>query len=170
MKKVLLIVCLSLLIAVPAVAKEGLYLGANLVFNDIGGDISGVDAGNGVGLRAGAGLNRYLAIEANIFESSHDTTGGGSIDFSGATLDLKLDFPLTGSNIVPYLRGGIGSYEIDSVDGTGTQLGFGMDIYFFPELSFNAGLTRRDITFDYSGGDVDAKVITLDFGISYHFI
>lgn len=174
MKKIVLLVVLGLaLLTTPASAKSGFYLGANLLFNDFSGDIDNVDAGNGLGLRAGVGLNRYLAIEGAIFQTDHDVTGGGSVDFTGLTVDLKLNFPLSGSNIEPYLVGGIGSYELDNgsttTDGTGMQIGIGMDIYLFPELSFNVGLMRRNITFD-TDPETDAKVTTLDFGITYHFI
>jgi len=179
MKKVLLLAVLAcLLIASPASAKSGFYLGVNMLFNDISGDINTpetVDSGNGLGLRAGFGLNRYLAIEGGIWKTKHDVTGGGSADLKAGTLDLKLNFPLSGSNIEPYILVGMGNYTIEStgssIDGKGIQFGIGMDIYLFPELSFNAGLTRRNITFDMPvGADQDGKVTSLDFGITYHFI
>ncbi len=181
MKKVLLLAVAScLLFAAPAFAKSGFYLGANMLFNDISGEINTpetMDSGNGLGLRAGFGLNRYLAIEGGIWKTKHDSTvaGGTSVDLKAGTLDVKLNFPLSGSNIEPYLLVGMGNYTAEdsttSVDGKGTQFGIGMDIYLFPELSFNAGLTWRKITFDMpSGPDQDGKVTSLDFGITYHFI
>jgi hypothetical protein len=175
MKKVLLLSLLAmLLVAVPAVAKEGFYLGVNVLFNDFSGDINNVDAGNGLGIRGGYGLNRYLAFEAAIFKTTHDVTGGETLDFKGGTIDAKLSLPLTGSNIEPYIQAGVGTYTIDeagtSTDGTGGQLGIGMDIYLFPELNFNVGLMRRNIDFDTTPDKTKAKVTTLDFGFTYHFI
>lgn len=175
MKKILIVIVLAItLMASPAIAKQGFYLGVNLLFNDFSGDINNLDSGNGLGLRGGIGLNRYLSFEAAIFKTDHDINGGGTADFTGATIDAKLNLPLTGSHIEPYIFGGVGSYTLDypgqSIDGNGGQLGIGMDIYLFPELNFNVGLTRRNITFDQPGGDVKAKVTTLDFGLTYHFL
>jgi len=178
MKRILLLAVLScVLIAAPASAKSGFYLGVNMLFNDISGDInsgSAIDSGNGLGLRAGFGLNRYLALEGAIWKTAHDTTGGGTTDLKAGTLDLKLNFPLSGSNLEPYVLVGMGKYTLEnsatSVDGKGIQFGIGLDIYLFPELSFNAGVTRRNITFDTPGTETDGKVTSLDFGITYHFI
>jgi len=175
MKKAVLLFILALtVIATPAMAKEGFYLGVNVLFNEFGGDINNYENGNGLGLRAGVGMNRYLAFEGGLFKTDHDVkNGSGSVDFTGLTIDAKLSFPLSGSQIVPYILGGIGTYEFDSngttTDASGGQIGIGMDIYLFPELNFNVGLTRRNITVD-STPKQDGKVTTLDFGFTYHFI
>jgi len=179
MKKVILLWVLALaVIATPATAKEGFYLGVNVLFNDISGEYNSpewMDSGNGLGLRAGIGLNRYLAFEAGLWKTDHDMKfGTGSADLTGATIDAKLNLPLSGSQIEPYIQAGVGSYEVSqngfSEDGKGGQLGIGMDIYLFPELSFNVGLMRRNITFEHNNNDIKAKVTTLDFGFTYHFI
>ena len=181
MKRVLFMMVLALtLVASPAIAKEGFYLGVNVLFNDISGEITNgatIDTGNGLGLRGGYGLNRYLAFELGLFSTDHDYTAGGStssVDFKGGTIDAKLSLPLTGSHIEPYLQAGVGKYTIEgngySHDGTGGQIGIGIDIYLFPELNFNVGIMRRNITFDVDGTDTKAKVNTLDFGVTYHFI
>ncbi len=179
MKRTLLFLALGLMvIATPAAAKEGFYLGVNVLFNELSGEINSpewMDSGNGLGLRAGVGLNRYLSIEAGLWKTKHDMKfGDGTAELSGGTLDLKLNFPLSGSNIEPYVQAGVGSYELENngftEDGTGGQLGIGMDIYFFPELSFNVGLMRRNITFEHNNVDTKGKVTTLDFGFTYHFI
>ncbi len=173
-----LAVVLLLFIVAPAVAKDGFYLGVNMLFNDISGDINTpewVDSGNGLGLRGGFGLNRYLSIEAGIWKTKHDMKfGGQTADLKAGTIDLKINFPLTGSHIEPYLLVGAGNYTIEqngfSEDGKGGRIGIGMDIYLFPELSFNVGLTRNNVTFTHNSVDVDGKITTMDFGISYHFI
>jgi len=175
----MLAVLAVMLIAAPAVAKEGFYFGVNLLFNDISGDVnspSWLDSGNGLGLRGGYGLNKYLAIEAGVWKTKHDITspGGGTADLKAGTLDLKVTFPLTGSHIEPYLLAGVGTYTLEqngfSEDGKGGRIGIGMDIYLFPELSFNVGLTRNNVTFSHNGQDKDGKINTLDFGVTYHFI
>jgi len=175
MKRTLSLIVLALtLIATPAMAKEGFYLGVNVLFNDLSGDIHDLDSGSGLGLRGGYGLNRYLAFEAAIFKTNHDVkNGNGTVDFKGGTIDAKLTLPLSGSHIEPYILAGVGTYKLDgsgvSTTGTGGQLGIGMDIYLFPELNINVGLARRNINFDTTP-ETKGKVTTLDFGITYHFI
>jgi len=178
MKKTLILAVLTLLlVASPAMAKEGFYLGAYIPVNHISGDISNLDNGGGLAARAGIGFNKYLALEGSIFKTRHDVDGGGTDDFKGATLDLKLNFPLTGSKIEPYALIGIGGYRLEGsgfdYKGGGAQFGVGLDMYMYPELSFNVGLTWRNITFDSGtpgGVDVDADVRTFDVGITYHFL
>jgi len=181
MKKIIILVALAAaaLVASPATAKEGFYLGAFVPFNSISDDpLLSIDDGNGLGFRGGIGCNKYLALEASVFKTKHDVNGGGDVDLSGGTFDLKLDFPLTGSKIEPYLLIGVGRYELkgSSFDykGDGSQIGFGLDMYLFPELNFNAGLTWRRIFFD-SGktaatGHRAIDVRTFDIGLTYHFL
>ena len=188
MKKLLLLVVLAVMfIATPVMAKEGFYLGGYLLSADISGDstnafadsyISSLDPGAGVGIRLGAGLNRYLSLEGSYFLTTHTSDTFVDQDLTGATLDLKLSFPLTGSNFEPYILAGFGSYELGdssgNFSGSGTQFGFGADIYLAPELSLNAGLTIRTITFDSNtlgiAADLNADVTTLDVGLTYHFL
>lgn len=45
---------------------------------------------------------------------------------------------------------GVGSYKIEkcnTIKGSGGQLGFSIDMYMFPGLSFNEGFTSFSITF-----------------------
>jgi hypothetical protein len=163
----------GILAATPAPAREGFSLGANVLFNDFGGDIDDLDSGVGLGLRGGYRLNRYLSFEAAVFKTDHDVRNGGSVDFKGGTSDAKLSVPLAGSHIEPYFVGGVGRYKLEgsgsSTDGKGGQVGVGLDIFLFPELSFNVGLARRYITFD-TAPERKGTVATLDFGFTYHFL
>ena len=178
-KRILLAVVLAaVLAATPAAAKQGFYLGMNLLFNDISGDMNTpewVTSGSGLGLRAGFGVNRYLAFEAGLWETRHDlTAGGGHSDLKAGTLDLKINFPVSGSHIEPYILAGVGTYTIVrngvEADGDGVRFGLGVDIYLFPELSFNVGLTRNNATFKPAGRDADGRITTMDFGLAYHFL
>ena len=173
-----LTVVLLLFIAAPARAKEGFYLGANALFNDISGDINSpetVSSGNGRGLRGGFGLNRHFAIEVGIWKTKHTPANGVSAaDLEAGTLDLKISFPLSGSYIEPYLLVGAGDYTIEqsgiSSKGNGGRIGTGIDIYLFPALSLNVGFTYNKVTFTNSGQDIGGKITTTDFGLTYHFI
>ncbi len=165
------------IVAVPSQAKQGFYLGANMLFNDFGGEVNDLTSGNGLGLRAGYGLNRHLSFEAGLFKSDHDLkNGAGTADFKGGTIDAKVDFPRSGSHIAPYISAGVGVYKLDypleTVDGKGGQLGVGMDIELFSEVSLNVGLAWKSITFDATATSPKrtGTVTTLDFGVTYHFI
>jgi predicted porin len=169
---------LLLFTAAPAAAREGFYLGANVLFNDISGDVNSpetVNSGNGRGLRGGFGLNTYFAIEAGIWKTKHIPVNGGSAaNLEAGTLDLKISFPLSGSYMEPYLLVGAGSYTIEqsgiSRDGKGGRIGVGIDMYLFPALSLNVGFTHNKVTFTNSGQNIGGKITTMDFGITYHFI
>ena len=173
-----LMIVLLLFIAASAIAKEGFYLGANVQFNDISGDINSpetVHSGNGRGLRGGFGLNQNYAIEVGIWKTKHTpANSGGAADLEAGTLDLKVGFPLSGSHIEPYLLVGAGIYTIEqngiSSDGKGGRIGIGIDIYLFPALSLNVGFTRNKATFTNAGQDIGGTITTTDFGLTYHFI
>ena len=171
MKTVLMAFLLVLFIAVPASAKAGFYLGAEMVFNDIGGEVNAsntIGSGNGVGLKGGVGFNRNIAVETSFWISNHDVAGGRAIDLKGFTVDVKATFPLADSHIEPYLLAGIGKYQLDATRGSGGHYGLGMDVYLFPALNFNVGLTRRNIAFG-SAPKLSGEVTSMDFGIAYHF-
>jgi len=188
MKKFLVLAVLAVaLIATPAMAGEGFYLGGYFSVNDISGDSAGafgnsyinsLDSGPGFGLRMGVGFNRYVSLQGSYFASVHSSDTYIDQDLTGLTLDLKLNFPLSNQKIEPYILAGIGSYELGDASGTfdggGVQFGIGLDIYFVPELSLNTGLTWRSITFDSNDFgylyDINADVTTFDIGLTYHFI
>jgi hypothetical protein len=179
LKKILFMSMLAIvLMASPAFAERGFYFGLNLLFNDISGDVNSADvydSGSGLGLRGGFGLNRYLALEAGVWQTRHDLkVGGGSADLQAGTFDLKINVPISGSHIEPYVLAGVGTYSLEqngsSDDGEGVRFGLGMDISLFQELSFNVGLTRNNVTFKHAGRETDGKITTMDFGLSYHFL
>lgn len=178
--KTLMISMVALLVlnAAPAAAKDGFSLGVNVLFNDISGDINApetIEPGNGLGLHVGFGLSQYLAIEVGIWRTKHtDKYGGSAADLEAGTVDLKLNFPIAGSYIEPYLLVGAGRYTIEqnrlSEDGKGGRIGIGMDIYLFPDISCNVGFTLNNVTFTHNSADLDGRIATMDFGITYHFI
>lgn len=175
MKRILVIAVLAVaLFSTPAAAKEGLYLGGLLMWNDISEDVNNLDAGGGWGLRGGFGIGRYFAIEGTLFNTEHDAPGGNTADFTGLTVDAKVMFPLSGSNIEPYIRAGVGTYELDangSAEGEGTHFGFGVEFYLVNELSLNVGYTKRNIDLDEGvPGTLNIDVDSVDVGITYHFI
>lgn len=190
MNKKALIVTITALIALmatPVTAREGLYLGAYYPKTTLSGDIlshiPGVESGTGLGGRVGLGFGRYLGIEGSLFKTTHDAGIYPTVDFKGGTVDLKIFFPLTYSQLEPYIHGGIGRYYLENVlvntttttdiRGDGNQYGVGLNLYLFPELSLNAGYTKRNITFDSgtpAGISLKGRARTIDIGIAYHFL
>ena len=184
MKKLfLLVVAAMTFVATPAMAKEGLYIGAYLIQNaKISGDAgTDIDTGSGYGFRAGLGFNRYLSIEGNYERTSYDVKGGGTVDLNGLAVDLKLNFPLTSldsANVMtlePYIKFGYGiNYDLkpegaSSSSGSGARFGLGIELYLFRELSANVGWTRTNISFD-SPLNKDGNVRAFDIGLMYHFM
>lgn len=181
MKKLLLSAVAALaLMASPALAKEGLYVGAYFVPSaDISG-IGGVDTGTGYGFRAGIGVGRYFSIEGSYETTEHDIDiAGGTLDMTGLAVDAKVNFPLTSldsGNVMtlePYVRLGYGiDYEVETDvfedSGSGFRIGVGIELYLFQELSINGGWTRTEISFDDSNEDGAVRVF--DVGLNYHFM
>jgi len=176
---ILLLVLVAAVGATPVSAKEGTYIGLYFPKTDIAGEAgTGLDSGSGWGGRIGVGFGRYAAIEANYTSTSHDVTGGGSVDMKGVAVDFKLHFPLTSLDsakvmtLEPYALIGYGMYDLGSpisASGSGLQLGVGIELYLFRELSINAGYTRTKVTFDTTP-EADGTIRQLDFGVMYHFI
>ncbi len=176
MKKVLLLAAVLMLVASPALAKEGAYLGVFYPAETLSGDAgTGSSSGGGWGIRVGEGLNRYLSIEGRYSDTKHDITGGTSAHLKGLAGDLKLNFPLTSLDsaqvmtLEPYIMGGYAHYELSNsstVKSDGLQYGIGIELYLFRELSVQAGWTDSKVKFQGNTGDVK----TVDFGFIYHFI
>lgn len=166
MKKTLVFLVLAIaLVAAPAAAKEGLFAGAYLAKASISG---GNGSESGFGFRVGTGFNKYFSLEGT-YEDVKDLSSVGA--------DFRINFPLTSLDsqhvmtVEPYVLFGYGLYELgatNSVDGTGTKFGFGVELYLFRELSVNAGWSKANVSFDAPVNDLDIKV--LEFGIIYHFI
>jgi opacity protein-like surface antigen len=184
MKKVFVGIVLAMtLIAAPAMAKEGLFVGVNLVPSvDISGDAgSDIDGGSGYGFKIGFGLNKYFSIEGILEKTELDVKGGGeTLDMDGMGVDLRVNFPLTTldsaqvMSFEPYVLLGFGRYEVsppvgDSATGTGLRYGIGIEQYLFRELSINLGYTSTSVTFDTTP-EQDGTIRTIDFGVIYHFL
>lgn len=195
MKKLLaLAVLLSGLYAAPALAKEGLYISGYVPYDDLSSDIvryTGVDGGLGIGVRAGVGMGRYFALEGSVFRSNHDMTNQPSANFEGLTGAAKLNLPVTGTEVIPYLLLGIGEYRLkngtSTYKGEGIFWGAGIYVTLAPELSLNFGWSTGNIDFDGNSGfnqyygllplpyslapsKVGGDLQTFEVGITYHFI
>jgi len=185
MKKALIMMVLAMtLVAAPAMAKEGLFIGAQLIPSvDISGDAgNGLDDGSGYGFRLGLGFNKYFSIEGVLERMELDIVGGGTLELDGVAVNARLNFPLTTldsakvMSFEPYVLAGYGMYEAtsggQSSDGNGFRLGIGIEQYLFRELSVNIGYTSTSVTFDATAGSPkqDGTIRVIDVGLIYHFL
>jgi opacity protein-like surface antigen len=179
MKKALLLaVVICLFCAAPVVAKEGFYAGVFVPTDTILVDPGpSPDSGTGWGLRAGVGLNRYVALEANYSMTKHDYPGG-TTDLKGLAGDVKLHFPLTSLDsaqvmtLEPFVLVGYGHYESTkpaTAKSNGFQYGIGLELYLFRELSIHAGWTKTKVSFDGPPKE-EGDIKSVEFGLNYHFL
>ena len=162
---------LLLAFAAHAMATEGFYLGANMIFNNIEGTINPgktIGPGSGAELKGGFGFKRYFAVEGSFWSTNHDVAGSRSIVLKGYTIDMKAQAHIRNSHIEPFILAGAGNYLLDTESGSGWHYGIGMDIYLIPALNLNACLTKRMIEFG-AAPHVQGEVTSMDFGITYHF-
>jgi len=183
MKKTFVTMVLLLtLIAAPAMAKEGFFIGASLIPSvDISGDAGkGLDSGSGYAFRLGLGFSKYFSIEGVLERTQMDITGGGKMDLDGVGVNARLNFPLTTldsakvMSFEPYVLAGYGMYDAKAQGGTsnsgnGFRLGIGIEQYLFKELSVNVGYTSTSVTFD-TNPKLDGTIRVIDIGLIYHFL
>jgi hypothetical protein len=168
---------------VPAFAKEGLYLGLQLPYDDIQGDFDdntmpSVDPGLGVGVILGYGITPNFSLELDLSSSSHNSLGA-TIDFTEVSLDAKYAF-LAPESVQPYLFFGFGGYTLGDnslrFEGNGYNLGIGVDFYAMSDWSFGVGLIRKVITYDRIEQsdlillqNLNGDTTTIRFDATYHF-
>jgi hypothetical protein len=172
-----------LAVNVPAFAREGLYLGVQLPYDDIQGDFDdnlapSVDPGIGIGVIFGYGITSNIAFEIDLSSSSH-SSAGATIDFTEVSLNAKYAF-LAPQSVQPFLLLGFGGYTLGdnslTFGGNGFNLGVGVDFYAMSKWSFGVGLIRKFITYDrIEKGDVvlfqhlNGDTTTIRFDATYHF-
>jgi opacity protein-like surface antigen len=168
---------------VPAFAKEGLYLGLQLPYDDIQGDFDGntmpsVDPGLGIGVIFGYGITPNFSLELDLSSSSHNSLGA-TINFTEVSLDAKYAF-LAPESVQPYLFFGFGGYTLGDnslrFEGNGYNLGIGVDFYAMSNWSFGIGLIRKVITYDRIEQsdlillqNLSGDTTTIRFDATYHF-
>jgi hypothetical protein len=176
MKKILLLaVAAVMFVATPVMAKEGLYLGAGFVYNNIlSDDLAFLDPAVGVELKVGVNLGS-IAVEGNLIRSTHDDTdpGFGNADFTGVSVDLRISFSETHDPNQVYLLAGLGAYEIEengaSIDGTGLNLGVGVEHRFNEQVALDIKGVYRAIEYDEGGFTVDGDTFSVGAGLNLYF-
>lgn len=175
-----------------AEARQGPYIGFDIVANfpqeDVSDDLN-VDPGAGFDIKFGYMFSAPLALEIEWGGTGHDADGeDAGIGFLG--INLRYIFE-TDQPMKPYVRFGVASYALvvqDVVEpgtgrkddytltGGGFDLGVGFDFWINPKATFGVGLTQRFINYDDLDyldkslpKDVDGNMLSLNFGLQYHF-
>jgi opacity protein-like surface antigen len=185
-----------MIIALPAAANDGLYVGTSLMVDHYPG-LGLLYMVPGVDLKVGYDF-RYFALEGNIMEDSHDDKlfhyGLGSRGFLGTStysakyIDAKI--PITPSNQPKYYYAlvGIGSCSLNGHDtvtlvsskysGVVYDLGVGVEHYISQHVAFNLAAIYRFVRFnkvDSQGmtttlsPQVSDDLISVEIGLNYHF-
>ena len=163
-------------------AKDGLYIGFNIPFNNIGGDFNGdtfltdgfqvilipeVESSSGLGISVGGRFSE-LAFELNYLSSTHDATflgAKGEADYNMVNLDFKYYYSadkrfqpnLLFGLCVPWLVVKDGSSDgVDVGDATfqgfGLNIGGGIAYYINPRVSISGGVIYRWISYHSAEG------------------
>ncbi len=188
MKKILSLSTLMVLLCfTPAIAKEGPYLGAAVVYNDpVSSDINDIKPAVGYDFKFGYNFGP-VAFEGNIIGSSHGDKlqGFGTADFSGFSLDARIFVSPYDDPNQFYFLVGLGSYSIDqfstingdtTLSGSGVNFGVGLEHYLNERLSLNIGVLYRIIKYDEfdAGGiaysaDIKGDTLSIETGLNFHF-
>ena len=183
MKKFLVLALLAVaLIATPAMAKEGPYVGIGLTYVNIGGDswFDTVEPATGLELRLGYNFGS-IALEGNLIGSTHNdtATGWSDGDFTAKSIDLRLSFSQTNDPTQVYFLAGFGAYSFDQapagkLEGIGYNLGVGFEHFFNELVALDVRGVYRFIEYDELDGvsfspSLDGDTITLGVGLNLHF-
>ncbi len=190
MKKLLVLTALSVaLIATPAMAKEGPYLGVGLTYVNItkaaDPTFDTVDPAVGLELRVGYNFGS-VALEGNFIGSTHeeDLPGFSDGDFRGASIDLRLSFTQPHDPTQVYGLVGLGAYSFEETDiggndhkfeGGGFDLGLGFEHFFNEQVALDVRGVYRFINYDYdingvqAANDIDGDTFTLGAALNFHF-
>lgn len=163
---------LAVMMVATAEAREGFYLGAEMVFVNIGGAVNSGDtisAGDGAGVTAGYGIGRYVSLEASLQKTAHEVSDGRQIDLAAGMIGAKVLVPLADSHLEPYLVLGLGTYVLDTRRGDGWMCGAGMDIRLSPSFSLTLGIALHYFDLDHAPR-ISGDLTSMNIGIAYRFL
>ncbi len=189
--KVLVFVVLALaLMAAPAMAKEGPYLGAGLTYVNITNAadqyFDTVNPAIGLELRVGYNFGS-VALEGNFIGSTHedDFPGFSDGDFRAASIDLRFSFTQQNDPTQVYGLVGVGAYSFEQTDtffgdkyefdGAGLNLGLGFEHFFNEQVALDVRGVYRFINYDLDvngvqvANNLDGDTFTLGVALNFHF-
>ncbi len=182
----------------PALANDGLYLGAGLMvdhYSDLG-PLYMVPGGN---LKMGYNFGPF-AVEGNIMEDTHgdklcgygDATRGfsGNSTLEGKSVDIRMPIVHFRHQKEVYGLIGVGEYTLSGPDVTvnegvkysslGYNLGIGFERYISQHVAFNLAAIYRTIRFDKReykslgitetlSPELSDDLLSIEIGFNYHF-
>jgi opacity protein-like surface antigen len=188
--QVLLIMGILLILAVPAAAKEGFYLGASFGHDKmLNSDFGSLNSAVGLNFKAGYDFGP-LSLEGNIIGSKHDDRrpGYGDSKFGGLSIDFRVPFLQPGQQNQLFVLAGVGAYSLSGYDptanaevkytGGGFDLGAGVEHFFNEHLAFDLTAVYRAIKYGKQEAQgttaslspkLNGDVLSIQAGISYHF-
>ena len=195
MKKLLYFIAI-MLIALPAAANDGLYVGTSLMVDHYP-DLGLLYMVPGGDLKVGYDFN-YFALEGNIMADSHDDklfnygkeSRGfqGTSTFSAEYIDVKIPIAPSNQKKYYYALVGVGLCSLNGHDtvtlesakysGMVYDLGVGFERYLSPHVAFNLAAIYRTVRYykDESQGitttlspHLSDDLITVEIGFNYHF-
>lgn len=179
----------AFLMSGPAIANEGLYLGAGFVHNNtLSSDVDYLKYAIGVALRIGYNFGP-VSLETNLIGSTHDDERADieETEFGGITIDFKIPFTPQDKPNQVYILAGLGGYSLTYDDpaigevkynGSGMNLGVGTEHFFNKHLAFNLSAVYRAIKYEEreaQGATVtispklEGDTVSIETGLNYHF-
>mgnify|MGYP001604837338 CR=1 FL=1 len=179
-----------------ALYPRGLYVGGGLVAARILGQSGGTELlenGVGMSLFTGIRVNPMLALELGYLGTLHNpqnvrTAWGNDVDYlmlNGLTADARIYLgnrdaasPGGGTQVQPYVQGGVGAYALDSTlfgaesVGTGFQLGGGLDVTLGPSVDLGVRALYRGIAMgppDRVENDTFISAVTAEVNLGIKF-
>jgi len=146
------------------------------------------DEGGGIHLEFGYNFTPGFSLELSLGGSTHETSDP-KIDATLGMIQIfaKYHF-VTGNDFRPYIKGGLGGYELRleegdvnaSINGGGLAFGGGFDYFFTPHFSLGMDLTHNVINYEEfnfeAGGfsvgmqiDEEGAMTSLGLNVTFHF-
>jgi hypothetical protein len=194
---------MTLLMAAPLFAEEeadtntrerGFLLGLRLygsslhVDDEADSDFFIKDEGGGIHLEFGYSFNPVFSLELSMGGAAHETSDP-RIDATLAMFQIFAKYRFAqGQDFRPYIKGGLGGYElrleegnVDArIEGGGLAFGGGFDYFFTQHFSLGMDITHNVINYDefnFSAGgfsvgmeiDEEGSMTSLGLNLTFHF-
>lgn len=185
-----------MIIALPAAAGNGLYVGTGLLVDHYAG-LGPLYAVPAVNAKIGYNFG-FAALECNFMEDTHDDKifnyGPGSRGFRGTTrldgktIDVQVPLARLDQEKRVYGLFGVGEYSLIGHDpetvmgvkysGLGYSTGIGVEQYLSLHVAFNLAVIYRTVRFDKKESQgttttlspkLSDDLLSFEFGFNYHF-
>ncbi|MFH1754072.1 MAG: outer membrane beta-barrel protein [Candidatus Latescibacterota bacterium] len=203
LRTVSLAALILLLLATPLFAEDdevkkqkdnGFFLGLRLfgsslhVDDEMDSDFFIKDDGGGAYLNFGYSFNSVFSLELSLGGAAHETSDP-RIDATFGMFQIFAKYHFApGHDFRPYIKGGLGGYELRleennvtaGIEGGGLAFGGGFDYFFTPHFSLGMDITHNVINyeeFNFAAGgfsvgmeiDEEGAMTSLGLNLTFHF-